>query len=360
MSHLAIVVSLFAVTCVASALLVRQTIDVARRIGLLAVPTARGVHISAVPRVGGIPVLVAILVGLAVSFSFDVVRFPSEVGRLFLLSAGAALIVLLMLVDDVAGLSARTKLGIQVLVAGLMAFPRVRGSLHGLSIDQFNLPVTGQVSLPVAIAVPVTIGWFVVLMNTMNWADGIDGLAGSLTLVAALVLFLHTYFWPRDNPQFTISILPVVLGAAVLGFLPFNWHPSRIMLGDSGANLLGLLIAGIAIIGGAKLAAALLVLGLPLFDAMYVVARRLITGQPIAQADMTHLHHRLLRRGWNQSQVVLAVSGVSFGFGMLAIILPNREAKLMALVLLAGLLLLSAGQLRSDIESSRRQQSVRN
>ncbi len=353
MSHLVIAVSLFAPTLALSAFLVWRSIPIGKQLGIVNTPTDRGTRTRPTPRIGGVPVLMAFLVGVIGSFSLDVVRFPGELERLALLCTGAVLITLFMLADDHSSMPARTKLVIQMSIAALMVLPRLRGSVHGISIDQFNLPVAGQVSIPVAVAVPLTILWFVGMMNTVNWADGIDGLAGSLTLVAAAVLFLHTFFWPRGNPQFTISILPLVLAAALIGFLPFNWHPSRIMLGDSGSNMLGLLIAGIAIIGGAKLATALLVLGLPLLDAMFVAGKRFLTGAPVAQADMSHLHHRLLRRGWTQSQVVAVISGVSLGFGLLALILPNREAKLMALAVLAGLLLLTVGQLRSDLRFPR-------
>ena len=150
----------------------------------------------------------------------------------------------------------------------------------------------------------------------------------------------------------TLLTLALVLAAAVMGFLPFNWNPARIMLGDSGSNFLGLMLAGLSIIGGAKLATALLVLGLPLLDVGYVIARRGISRQPLAEGDMSHLHHRLLRRGWSQSQIVLSVSSVSLAFGLLALLLPNRAAKLMALAVLAGLMVLTVVQIRSDVRGT--------
>jgi UDP-N-acetylmuramyl pentapeptide phosphotransferase/UDP-N-acetylglucosamine-1-phosphate transferase len=305
-----------------------------------------------VPRIGGMPVLIAFLFGITASFSFDVMRFPSEVERVALLCAGGTIVAVLMLADDAAGLSARTKLVIQIAAAALIVLPRLRGPLHGISIDQFNIPVAGQVSLPVALAIPFTILWFVGMMNTLNWADGVDGLAGSITLVAASIMFLHTYFWPSDDPQFTISILPLVLAATMVGFLPFNWNPAKVMLGDSGSNFLGCMLAGISIIGGAKLATALLVLGLPVLDVAFVIAQRGVTRKPLATGDMSHLHHRLIRRGWSESQVVLTVSCVSLAFGLLALVLPNREAKLMAMAILTGLLALTVRQLRSGAQRS--------
>jgi UDP-N-acetylmuramyl pentapeptide phosphotransferase/UDP-N-acetylglucosamine-1-phosphate transferase len=356
MDRATIAISLFFLTSALSGLLVWKSIPIGHQLGILNRPSARGISTSTVPRIGGIPVLVAFLFGIAASFSFDVIRFPSEVERVALLCAGGTIVAVLMAADDAAGLSARSKLVIQLGIAALIVLPRLRGPLHGITIDQFNIPVMGQVSLPLTVAIPFTILWFVGMMNTLNWADGVDGLAGSITLVAASIMFLHTYFWPRGDPQFTISILPLVLAATMIGFLPFNWHPARIMLGDSGSNFLGFMLAGISIIGGAKLATALLVLGLPVLDVALVIAQRGINRKPIASGDMSHLHHRLIRRGWSESQVVLVVSCVSMGFGLLALVLPNREAKLMALAVLAGLLALSVRQLRTGACHSRPEQ----
>ncbi len=346
MNHALIALCLFLATSGLSALLVWKSIEVGHRAGVVDRPTERGVSQRIVARSGGIPLTIAALTGLALSFSFDVYRFPAEIERLLLLSIGGLIIATIMLVDDAIGLSARLKLISQLAVALLVVLPRLRGDMHGISLDQFNFPAVGAVSLPEAIAIPVTILWFVGMMNAVNWSDGMDGMAASLSLVASVVMFLHTYFWPRGNPQFTISLLALVLAAAIAGFLPFNWHPARIMLGDSGANFLGFMLAGLSIIGGAKMATALLVLGLPILDVAYVIARRGYLRRPIAGADMSHLHHRLLRRGWSQSQVVLVVSAVSLTFGLMALLLPNREAKLLAMGVLGLLMLLTLRQIR--------------
>jgi UDP-N-acetylmuramyl pentapeptide phosphotransferase/UDP-N-acetylglucosamine-1-phosphate transferase len=161
------------------------------------------------------------------------------------------------------------------------------------------------------------------MMNVMNWVDGIDGLAGSVTLVSCVVLFIHTFWGAGTDPQFTISLLPLVLGAAVLGFLPF----------------LGYALGVIAIIGGAKIATALLVLGLPLLDGLWVTVYRVAHGRSPAEADMGHLHHRLLAAGLGQRTIVLLLSGTSAIFGALALLLPNTESKAASFVLIGFLLL---------------------
>lgn len=338
MSHAEIALLLAGFVAPFSALLTWRAIPIGRQ---LAIVNRSG---SPAPRIGGIGVALAFWFGIALSFALPVERFPVEVERIALISLAGAAIVLFMLVDDAIGLMPFTKLAIQLAVAAIMVLPRLRSPRHGIAIEQFNAPAIGAVDLALPLALAATLIWFVAMMNAINWIDGIDGLAPTVTLVAAIVLFLHTFFWPRANPQFTISILPLVLGAALVGFLPFNWFPARITLGDSGSNFLGLTIAAISIVGGAKLATALLVLGLPLLDLVWVTVARAARGQPLSTGDKSHLHHRLQARGWGVGQIVGFVGGVSLFFGVLSLLLPSKEAKLGALFALAAVLLLTVGR----------------
>jgi UDP-N-acetylmuramyl pentapeptide phosphotransferase/UDP-N-acetylglucosamine-1-phosphate transferase len=338
MSNAQIALILGAIVAPVSAFLVWRVIPIGRQLAIVnrsGVPT---------PRIGGIPVAIAFWLGIALSFALPVARFPVEVERISLICIAGAIIVLFMLVDDALGLAPRTKLAIQIAVASVMVLPRLRNPYHGIAIEQFNAPGLGQVEIGLPFALAATVIWFVAMMNAINWIDGIDGLAPTVTLVASIILFLHTYFWPRNDPQFTISILPLVLGAALLGFLPFNWFPARITLGDAGSNFIGLTIAAISIVGGAKLATALLVLGLPLLDLVWVTVSRGIRGQPIATGDKSHLHHRLLARGWGVGRIVAFVGSVSLFFGVLSLVLPTKEAKLGAMLALAAVLLFTVGR----------------
>ena len=338
MSNAQIALVLVAVVAPLSAFLVWRAIPIGTQLEIV---NRSGVP---APRIGGFPVAISFWVGLALSFALPVGRFPIEVERIALIGLAGAMIVLFMLLDDAIGLAPRTKLLIQIAVAGVMILPRLRNQYHGIAIEQFNAPGLGQVHLGLPLALAITVVWFVAMMNAINWIDGIDGLAPTVTLVASVILFLHTFFWPRDDPQFTISILPLVLGAALVGFLPFNWFPARITLGDAGSNFLGLTIAAISIVGGAKLATALLVLGLPLLDLAWVTMSRALRRQPIATGDKSHLHHRLLARGWGVGRIVGFVGGVSLFFGVLSLLLPSKEAKLGAMLALALVLLLTVGR----------------
>jgi len=339
-SHWATALILFGATAALSACLVAQAIPLCRRLGLIDPVSPRKVHVVPVPRGAGVAIFLAFVIGLSSTYAFDVNRLPMETGRLLLLTSGSAVLVIVMLIDDAIGLAPLVKLGWQIGAALMVVAPRWRGENYGIAIDRFNAPFWGQVEVPVAIAMILTVVWIVGMMNTLNWIDGLDGLAASVTLVACTILFLHTYFWPRNNPQFTVSLLPLVLGAAVVGFLPFNWNPAKIIMGDSGANFLGYALAVASIIGGAKIATALLALGLPILDVAWVILYRIAHGRSPLKADRGHLHHRLLDMGWSQSQIVLFVSGVSLVAGVASLLLPSREAKLGAILVLGATMLI--------------------
>jgi UDP-N-acetylmuramyl pentapeptide phosphotransferase/UDP-N-acetylglucosamine-1-phosphate transferase len=317
---------------------------VATRFDLLSYPLeARQVHTRPLPRIGGLAMFVGFVTAVGLSFWFPVERFSIEVERIALLVIGATLVVAVMLYDDLVGASPLAKLLFQAGAAAVVVVPRLRGSVHGLVIGQFNSPFGGVLHLPLLVACVFTFVWIIGMMNTLNWVDGLDGLAGSVTLVAACVLFFHTFFRPAGDPQFTISLLPAALGGAVIGFLPFNWHPARIIMGDVGAMFLGFALAIISIIGGAKIATALLALWLPIVDVAWVIVFRVLNGRSPLRADRGHLHHRLLDLGWTQQQIVLLLGGISAGMGLAALLIPTPELKFYALAAagLAGVVLLA-------------------
>lgn len=339
MSNGLIATIVFVVTLCASVALVSQSIGLLRRLGLVDQPGPQRVHTRALPRGLGVAIFLAFLIGIAVTYILPVKRHAEETERILLMVLGAAIVVAVMFVDDAVDLSPMTKLLWQILAASIVVFPRFHGADSGIVIGSINLPLFGTIQIPLVIAIGATLLWLVGMMNVMNWVDGIDGLAGSVTLVSSAVLFVHTYWGPGAEPQYTISLLALILGAAVLGFLPFNWHPAKAIMGDSGAMFLGFALGIISIIGGAKIATALLVLGLPLLDGIWVTVYRVLHGRSPAERDMGHLHHRLLAAGLGQRTIVLILSGASALFGTLALLLPSSELKAVSFVLIGVLLL---------------------
>jgi UDP-N-acetylmuramyl pentapeptide phosphotransferase/UDP-N-acetylglucosamine-1-phosphate transferase len=328
---------------------------VARRRNLYDQPGPRRVHAAPLPRIAGVGIFGGFILAIAVSFALPVVRFQVEIERILLLVIAATIVVGVMFIDDIVGLAPVPKLVVQMGAAALVVVPRLRGVDHGIVIEQFNAPFTGTVELPLLPAMLITVVWIVGMMNAVNWSDGLDGLAGSIALVAGVVLFLHTYFRPEGDPQFTISLLAAALIGAIVGFLPYNWYPSSIIMGDSGAMFIGFALATIAIIGGAKIATTLLALGIPILDTAWVIVYRVIHGRSPLNADRGHLHHRLLDAGLSQPQVVGCFVLLTAFFGASALALPSRESKLV-FMLLMGLVLISiiaALARRQSVESSR-------
>ncbi len=176
--------------------------------------------------------------------------------------------------------------------------------------------------LPWWLALPFTAFWIIGMMNTINWMDGVDGLAGGVVTIAAVVM--ATIAWLLG--QHTVALLCALLAGATLGFLLLNWRPGALFMGDSGAMFLGLALATLAGMGGAKLATMLLLLSLPIIDATWVFFRRIQHGRTPLRADRSHLHYRLLASGMSQRQVALLFYVITGAFGAVTILAAYLQA----------------------------------
>jgi len=288
----------------------------AERFGAAHPPRARDLHLVPVPRWGGLAVFAAFLVAVAVSVA--VVQFWHErpfhktsVNQgLGLLLAGT-LITLIGAWDDRREIAAGKQLAAQIACASLAWWLGVR-------VQWVTWPGAGSIDIG-WLSYPATVVWLVGVTNAVNWLDGIDGLAAGVSAIAALTLTLMAIRAHQPG----LAIVAAALFGALIGFLRYNFNPARIFLGG-GAAFVGFMLAGIATAGAFKraatmaIAAPLLVLGLPLLDTLVVIYRRWRSGRPIYQADRSHLHHRLLARGFSQRQAVLILYGISLGLSLIA------------------------------------------
>lgn len=351
--------AMFGLAAGLTALLVPFITRLCAQKGWLAYPGPRSIHHTPTPTVGGVAIFGGFMATLLVSFALeylipDFQRSPFEHLRLGLLVIGATIVAAISFIDDLRDLPVLPRLCIHFGAAAIAVgpyvwdqtlYPDVLGNAteaRGIILTAFNFPFVDQIHLHNIspwLAIAATLIWIVGLQNMVNWADGLDGLAAGITLIAASILALHTL--SLNPPQVTIALLPIALAGASAGFLPFNFHPARIFMGDVGAMTLGYILAVSAIIGGAKLATALLVLGVPLIDMAWLILWRMLHGRSSATAGRDHLHHRLLDLGFSQRQVVLLYYTVSAAFGAIALLdVMTPAAKLMALVVL-GLLVLT-------------------
>jgi UDP-N-acetylmuramyl pentapeptide phosphotransferase/UDP-N-acetylglucosamine-1-phosphate transferase len=180
------------------------------------------------------------------------------------------------------------------------------------------------------IVVAVTLFWVMGMMNTVNWLDGLDGLATGVGFIAAALFAIHSY----RLGQLEIALFPTALAGACLGFLPSNFHPARVFLGTAGAMVLGYALATLSILAPARIATALLVLGIPIVDVAWLIVSRWQRGRSPVQAGRDHLHHRLLDLGLGQRQIVALYYLFCLLFGSLALVAPSRLFKLVALLVL--------------------------
>lgn len=347
----------FCIALAVTAALTPPLIRLSQREGWVAQPGPRHVHRLPTPTVGGLAMIGGFAAALLASFALEWLdpalrRSPFEHLRLGLLLAGASIVAAVSLIDDLRDLPALPRLGVH-LVAALVAvgpyvwdqtlYPDALGAsteARGIILTAFNFPFIQQIhlhELSPLLAIGATVFWIVGMQNMVNWADGLDGLAAGVTLIAATILALHTL--SLEPPQVTVALLPLALAGACAGFLPFNFHPARTFMGDVGAMTLGYILGVSAIIGGAKLATALLVMGVPLIDGAWLIVSRVARGGSAARSGRDHLHHRLIDMGFSQRQVVLAYYTLSVVFGAVALLDVPPAAKLAALLVLGALVL---------------------
>jgi UDP-GlcNAc:undecaprenyl-phosphate GlcNAc-1-phosphate transferase len=201
-------------------------------------------------------------------------------------------------------------------------------------VERVTLPIFGYTIFPPWITYPLTIFWVMGMINTVNWLDGLDGLATGVTAIAALLFAVHAY----RLGQTTVALFPLALAAACLGFLPFNFHPARVFMG-SGSWVLGFALASLSILAPAKVATALLVLGIPIIDVAWLILRRWRERGNPTLAGRDHLHYRLLDMGLSQRQIVLFYYTFCATFGLLALLIEDRFFKLVALGVMSALTL---------------------
>lgn len=308
--------------------------------GIEAIPGGRRTHSGRVSKLGALPIFGAFVFAVLVAQVLPIPRFdPKEVVRLVGLVGGGAIIFVVGLLDDRYELSP-VQQGIGQIAAAAVAV------LFQIFIETFNNPFTGVRTepWPYFLTITISMGWLGVTMNTVNFLDGIDGLAAGVAFIASAMLFIHSAF-VLEPAQTSVSLLPLALCGCTLGYLFYNSYPARIFLGG-GAPLLGFLLGALSIIGGAKMATILMVLGLPLMDFAWQVFRRLREGRNPMSGDRGHLHFRLQDSGVDQRVIVSAYYAFCAFFGILTLVVTSAAFKfvamgVMVLLLIAGFALVA-------------------
>ncbi len=284
-------------------------------------PEERRVNTIPMPRAGGLAIAAGFLVTsglfLLLNQQFQIVRVSIPANELAALLIGGAAAAALGAIDDFLDLRARWQLIGQI---GLAFF--AVGA--GIVIDYINDPFgPGIIRFGAPFAAGFTIFWIVGMINSINFIDGLDGLSSGIALIAAVTLGLISLSTPVGQPF--VAILCFALAGSLLGFLRWNLHPATIFSGTSGVQFVGYTLAVLSILGTAKVAVALLVLGVPIIDTFWIIVRRLRQGRSPFSPDRHHIHHRLLDLGLSHRQTVFVIYGLCLALAILALVLSGVE-----------------------------------
>lgn len=297
-----------------------------RRVGIVARPGGRRQHQGVIPKLGGLPLMGGLLAAWGVIY-WLLPPDPNSSDRTLLpgVMLGTAVLFFGGLLDDRYDLPPWAQFMIHFVGVGIAMWREV-------FIERFTNPLTGgEVVLPFLwLILLTTTFWIVGMINTVNWMDGLDGLAAGVGTIAALLFAWHSY----SLQQFTVTAFPLALAGALLGFLLFNSAPASIHLGSAGAYLLGYQLATLSIISPAKIATALLVLAVPILDVAWRILDRLRQGRSPFHGDRGHLHHLLQDSGLSTRLIVWGYYFVTAAFGVAAVVLQSPLSKLIVIVVL--------------------------
>lgn len=315
----------FAIAFATSLLTIPIANRLSYRLNLLSRPGGRRQEDRPMPKLGGMGIFVGFTIAVIIAQYLNVPRYdPDEVTRLLGLLLGGTFIYIMGVLDDKYEFGYKTLFLTQFGAASIaIAFQ--------IFIEFFNNPFTGQQTDPwhPVVTIALTLFWMVIMMNTVNFLDGLDGLAAGVAFIAGAMLFLNSAF--RLSPaQLSVSLLPLALMGACLGFLAYNFHPARTYMGGT-ALFLGYVLASLSIIGGAKIATILLVMGLPLMDLVWQATNRLLSGRNPFRGDRGHIHFRLQDAGQlSYRQIVVIYYVFCAFFGILTLLLESQIYKFIA------------------------------
>lgn len=297
------------VAFVVAAAVTPAAIKIAPKIGAMDIPKdERRMHKKPMPRFGGIAIYLGIMVALAI--------FALKDKGITSVMTGCTLIYMLGLIDDLKDLKPLVKLCGQIVCATVVYIMGVRIEF----ITNYFGP--GNMAFGDVACFIITVLWLIAITNAVNLIDGLDGLAAGIAAISALCIGYVAYI----HGQYVPTLAMMAIAGAALGFLPYNFNPAKIFMGDSGSELLGFSIAAVSILGTVKSATIVvviipaLVLGLPIFDTVMAIFRRLAKHQSIGTADKDHLHHRIMKAGFGQKRAVMILYCISGIMGIVAVL----------------------------------------
>ncbi|NMB08351.1 MAG: undecaprenyl/decaprenyl-phosphate alpha-N-acetylglucosaminyl 1-phosphate transferase [Tissierellia bacterium] len=324
----------FIISMIISLIMTPQIRKLAIKVGAVDIPKDnRRVHKKPMPLMGGLAMYISIIITSLIFLPIDKTLISIIIGGTIILISG--------MIDDIKELSPRMKFLFQIIAAVVLIIGDVK-------IEAITNPFTKTSKLLDlgVFSIPITIFWIVGITNTLNLIDGLDGLAAGVAMISSLSFLAVA----NKFNYIPVIIMSSIIAGSCLGFLPYNFNPAKIFMGDTGALFLGFLLAALSIEGVMKSVATIavvvpiIILGVPIFDTTFAIFRRLLNGRSIAEADKGHLHHRLLAMGYSQKKTVLILYSISAVFGVCATLIAKANSKrgvIMAIVLFIITILLA-------------------
>ena len=275
-------------------------------------PNARRVNKRPMPTIGGLGIFIAFNIG-----TFILLRNKFPTHELFSILLAASIIILTGLIDDINELNPKQKM-FGILLAALVIY-----FLAGIKMNEISLPWLGTIQLGWW-SLPITVFWILALTNAVNLIDGLDGLATGVSMISLITMGIVGYFFLLTWQHY-VPLMCIMLACCLLGFLPYNFHPAKIFLGDTGALYIGFMISILSVKGlknvtFISMLVPIIILGVPITDTVYAMIRRKLNKKPISSADKHHLHHQLMKMGLSHRQTVLAIYGISLIFSFVSLL----------------------------------------
>jgi len=328
------------------------------KLNAIDVPTEkRRVHTKPIPRLGGLAIVLGFIISLAAHFAMEIANGDIMDYNLIFQNQliGLALGILILEVagvwDDIKPIRAWTKLLFQIAAAGVVVG-------FGVRVDFITNPFTGNLIFFGNFAIPITMIWIVGITNAINFIDGLDGLAAGTASISSLALLFISILWSDTQ----LIFLTAALAGSTLGFLPFNFNPAKIFMGEAGSAFLGFVLGSISIMGMIKsyttlaIIIPLVVLGLPIFDTAFAIIRRISKGQSPMVADRGHLHHRLVDAGLTQKQAVLILYSISAILGIVGLMIVQEMWRLIILFVAITVFIVAGRKFVMDLNNSKEEE----
>ncbi|HBB02247.1 MAG: glycosyl transferase family protein, UDP-N-acetylglucosamine:undecaprenyl-P N-acetylglucosaminyl 1-P transferase [Candidatus Peregrinibacteria bacterium GW2011_GWF2_38_29] len=321
-------------------LLMFLAVKIFPKLGMLDRPWKYGLKRERIPYYGGIAIYLTFITAVLMFLPFD-----RQVAGVLI---GGSMIFIVSLLDDIFDVKPVIRLIVQVLAACILILSGIGilsisnpfgGAPFILDAQKFEFVIFGIKMSFALLSAIFTIIWVILIINTINFLDGVPGMVSGTSTIAGFAIFLLAIRPGNLVDQHAVALMAGVIAITALSFLIFDFHPPKILMGDTGSMFLGFILATLAIYSGGKVATAFLVLGFPILDAVWAIFRRLLSGKSPFKGDLGHFHHRLIAIGLSERKAMLTIYFVSLVFGGIAVFIGSGQ-KLVAIIIMAILMVL--------------------